>query len=73
MRLMVFPEALRPHVEAVVAEALGRGPEALTVTIVHLPTTKDWSVHATGLGDPLHERSLCDVVLEALRRTPNQG
>ena len=73
MRLMVFLEALRPHVEAVVAEALGRGPDALTITVVHLPTTKDWSVHATGLGDPLYERSLCDVVPDALRRTPMQG
>ena len=64
---MVFPEALRPHVEAVVVEALERGPEALTLTIVRMPTTRDWSVHATGLGDPLLERSLCDVVKDALR------
>jgi len=68
MKLMVFPEALRPHVEAIVAETMVRGPEALTLTIVHMPTTKDWSVHATGLGDPVLERTVCDVVRDALRR-----
>jgi len=37
MKLMLFPEVLRPHVEATVAKALGSGPEALTLTVVHMP------------------------------------
>jgi len=64
---MVFPEALRQRVEAAAAEALGRSPEGLTLTVVHMPTTNDWAVYATGLGDPVLERSLCDVLKEALR------
>jgi hypothetical protein len=69
MKLLIFPEAHRKRVEAVVAEALGRsdGPDGLTVIIVCLPTTNDWTVHAAGLGDPVLEHSLSDVIKEALR------
>jgi hypothetical protein len=70
MRLMVFPDALRPHVEGTAARAFGHAgaPDGLTLTVVHMPATRDWSVHATGLDDPVLERGLCDVVREALRR-----
>jgi hypothetical protein len=70
MKLLVFPEARRPQVEAIVADALGHrgGTEALTLTIVRMSATRDWTVHATGLKDPVLEASFCDVIRDALRR-----
>ena len=67
-----FPEALRPHVEAVVAGALGRTSDALTVAVVRA-TTRDWTVQASGLGDPVLVASVCDVIRDALRRTSMSG
>lgn len=71
MKLMVFPEARRQQVEAIVREALSHSgePEDLTLTIVRMSATNDWTVHATGLGDPVLEISFCDVIKDALRRS----
>lgn len=70
MKLMIFPEARRHQVETVVREALGHhaGNEELTLTIVRMSATNDWTVHATGLGDRVLETSYCDVIRDALRR-----
>jgi hypothetical protein len=70
MKLLVFPEARRDQVESVVRETLGihaGGTSELTLTIVRLARASGWTVHATGLGDPVLERTYCDVIEEALK------
>jgi hypothetical protein len=62
LKLIVFPEARRAQVEAALADLRHRGgTENLTLTITRLYATGGWSVYATGLGDPVMERGLCDV------------
>jgi hypothetical protein len=69
LKLLVFPEARRQPVEAVVRDTLAErgGTDELTLTIVRLDATRGWSVHATGLSDELFERTLSEVIEEALK------
>jgi hypothetical protein len=72
MKLLVFPEARRDQVQAIVREALGShagGTSELTLTVVRLARASGWTVHAAGLGDPVLERSYCDVIEESLKRS----
>ena len=70
VKVLVFPQARRQHVEAVVRDTLADrgGTDELTLTIVRLHATRGWSVHASGLRDALLERSFSEVIEEALKR-----
>ena len=70
MKLLVFPEARRAQVEAVVSGLVGPhrgGTDELTLTVVRLAAEGGWSVQAIGLNDPLLERGWCEVVEDALQ------
>jgi hypothetical protein len=70
MKLVVFPEARRAQVEAVVRETLGPhrgGTDELTLTIMRMTMERRWSVQVTGLNDPVLERGWCEVIEHALK------
>ena len=70
MKLVVIPEAHRQRVETVVRDVLGpaAGTEEIALTIVRTTPGTEWTVHASGLGDPVLEASYCGVIRDALRR-----
>jgi hypothetical protein len=71
MKVMVFPARDLERVEPVVRRALTAraGADALSLTILRVSYPRGWSVQATGLGDPILERGLSDVVEDALKRS----
>ena len=70
MKVIVLPSRSAGQIEPIVRRALADRPgsDGLSLTVMRVSYPGGWSVHASGLGDPLLERGFCEIVEDALRR-----
>jgi hypothetical protein len=71
MKVIVSPERDQEIVTQVVDDVISDrhlgGTANLTLTVMRQMMPPDWSVRASGLGDPILEASYADVVRSALK------